>query len=403
MSKKIPDNELTVQMKDVPMPILAASERKRIRIADIIDMDSTQIREGYDENAVKEFARIYAVEMNSPNCMAIPAIKVLPVPGKTNRYWLIDGHHRVRAAMSVGMDYIFANVANPTVYKDITSVCKLHFLQARENAAYSANRTNETKRRQIRATITERAYWNNFQIAKYCCVSRQLVDQVREEMLKEADGYKYESPKQKAKKVVADSANEGKSVREIAKENNLSEATVRRARQNAEKQNDADDEDGQTFTLPDGSTKTFEFWVDAEKWAEENDYAIYPMERRLVPTKDADPRKEVLDFQCDDGSSIAFSKIADAEKWAEQFGFTVDVNNMKMIKKSSGDEIAKRLKEVSAKAKDAVKKQKHTIQLTFSDVDNMATIVDEFYNWLGNRRETFWILFGEKMNSEDNK
>lgn len=372
MSKKIPDyvhENLDQDCKICPIPI-----------ASIVDVEETQIREAYNQQVIDDLKLLFKEddedkeskdysdyldpkghkEIEECYPLYLPPIIVARCPDDREKFWILDGHHRYQAAVESGRKWISAQIINPEIF-DIRNIDDLRFLQARENTNAVANRTNETKRRQVLAAILM-SDWNANQIARYCHVSWNLVVDVIQECLSSGKYERKSTPSDKVQEAIDKPENASKSNRELAKELGVGEATVRRVRQNQKVENDAPSAD-----------------------------------------KVGDPRKEVLDFQCDDGSSIAFTTIADAEKWAERYDYTVDVDNMKMIKKQSGDEIAKKLKDVSGKAKEAVKKQKHTIQLTFSDVDNMATIVDEFYNWLGNRRETFWILFGDKMNSEENK
>ena len=100
MTKKNDEtNELVP--KDAPGRIGNGAHFTTIPLDAIVDTDETQIREMYNEYAVTEFERIYREE-STPGHNAgeetLPPISVVPCPGRKGKYWILDGHHRYRAA-----------------------------------------------------------------------------------------------------------------------------------------------------------------------------------------------------------------------------------------------------------------------------------------------------------------
>lgn len=382
MSKKIPDyvhENLDQDCKICPIPI-----------ASIVDVEETQIREAYNQQVIDDLKLLFKEddedkeskdysdyldpkghkEIEECYPLYLPPIIVARCPDDREKFWILDGHHRYQAAVESGRKWISAQIINPEIF-DIRNIDDLRFLQARENTNAVANRTNETKRRQVLAAILM-SDWNANQIARYCHVSWNLVVDVIQECLSSGKYERKSTPSDKVQEAIDKPENASKSNRELAKELGVGEATVRRVRQNQKVENDA---------------------PSADKVGDCSGCLRLALKPYVVTAQNG----EKLRF-CNESCALEYAcrkgLIFDAES-ARFFDNDEDFRN--------ADEIAKKLKDVSGKAKEAVKKQKHTIQLTFSDVDNMATIVDEFYNWLGNRRETFWILFGEKMNSEENK
>lgn len=177
----IPDHEpesLNQDCKVCPIPI-----------ASIVDVEETQIREAYNQQVIDDLkllfkeddqdkeSKDYSVYLDPKNhkeieeCypLYLPPIIVARCPDDKEKFWILDGHHRYQAAVESGRTWISAQIINPKYFK-IKNIDDLRFLQARENTDAVANRTNETKRRQVRAARLK-SDWNANQIARYCHVS----------------------------------------------------------------------------------------------------------------------------------------------------------------------------------------------------------------------------------------
>ena len=122
----------------------------------------------------------------------------------------------------------------------VNDIDDLRFLQARENDDAVANRTRETKRRQIIAAMKKRPNWNLHQVAEYCNVSWQLAFAVHEELSASGE-HKLTSPGKKVQEAVSKPENASKSNRELAKELDVSEGTVRKVRKNSKSKKYAPD------------------------------------------------------------------------------------------------------------------------------------------------------------------
>ena len=223
---------------DYPWAVTLGSAVKMIPIDAIGSTTTTQIREAYNEETIKEFERMYRSE-NEPGAAQLPPIVVVLAPGEKDRYWILDGHHRYTAAVRAHMTEIPASIVTPDKkrYLEVKDMSDLHFLQARENGQTIANRTTETKRRQVRAALRKRPKWTNKQLAVYCNVSFEFVDKVRTEMEKEGTIAVTKKPSEKAAEAVANPENKKKSNRQIAKETGVSEGTVRQLRKNSTSKN----------------------------------------------------------------------------------------------------------------------------------------------------------------------
>lgn len=304
MTKKNDEtNELVP--KDAPGRIGNGAHFTTIPLDAIVDTDETQIREMYNEYAVTEFERIYREE-STPGHNAgeetLPPISVVPCPGRKGKYWILDGHHRYRAASRTKRSEIRAMIV--TLRKEdnlvVKSIEDLQFLQARENRKTVACRTPETKRRQVRAALVKRPNWTTRQIAYYCSVSFELADSVRKQMEKEGAIEIAKKPAEKAAEAVANPENDQKSNRQIAKETGVGEATVRRLRQKSKSTNDAAQKprcancgckcvsDNPIFVLDKDGETTLPFCdnVCAEYYADKNGLSYDDDDKRLYSNDD---------------------------------------------------------------------------------------------------------------------
>ena len=322
----IPDHEpesLNQDCKICPIPITS-----------IVDVEETQIREAYNQQVIDDLkllfkeddqdneSKDYSVYLDPKNhkeieeCypLCLPPIIVARCPDDIEKFWILDGHHRYQAAVESGRTWISAQIINHTYFK-IKNIDDLRFLQARENTDAVANRTNETKRRQVRAARLK-SDWNANQIARYCHVSWNLVVDVIQE---DSSSGKYErkgAPADKVQEAIGKPENASKSNRELAKELNVSEGTVRKVRKNQKKEKYAPQEPGEELDNLNRASAAAQDWLDNHE---------EPQER---PTS-------------------------------------------KSIKSGS---------------------------IPLKDVDNIQQIVDDVIDWLGDRVETFKIIFNDRLN-----
>lgn len=214
-----------------------------IKLDDIEDVEQTQLRECESENVFRELKRLYTAEMEACSTQRlhggkVPLLRLIRKPGTKNKFWIIDGHHRYKAARKAGAKEIAVEVADPKLFK-VKNLDELHFLQARENTTTQANRSTHDKFAAAEAVLKHHHHWTNNQIAKYCTISSAIVEAQRKRM--EATGAipKHEKPQAKAAAAVDNPENAKKSNRELAKELGVGEATVRRVRQDSKQKNDA--------------------------------------------------------------------------------------------------------------------------------------------------------------------
>ena len=215
-----------------------------IELKQIVDADKTQIREQENGKVIDDLVMQYQMEEQAQGLKTdaypknLPPIVVVRTPADSKKFWIIDGHHRYAAAVTCRYKKIVASVIDNSIFQ-VKTLDDLHFLQGRENISVTANRTAETKRRQVLAVLKKRPYWTMNQIAQFCRVSFYLVESVIGEMESAGKKVATRKPAEKAAEAIANPKNEKKSNRQIAKETGVGEATVRRLRQNSNPKNDA--------------------------------------------------------------------------------------------------------------------------------------------------------------------
>ena len=231
--------------KDYPLELKFRMLKTVVNMEDIEDVEQTQLRECESENVFRELKRLYTAEMEACSTERlhggkVPLLQLIRKPGTKNKFWIIDGHHRYKAAKKAGAKEIAVEVADPKLFK-VKNLDELHFLQARENATTQANRSTHDKFAAAEAVLKNHHHWTNNQIAKYCTISSAIVETARKKM--EATGAipKHEKPQAKAAAAVENPENAKKTNRELAKELGVGEATVRRARQDSKQKIDAAD------------------------------------------------------------------------------------------------------------------------------------------------------------------
>lgn len=240
MRKPMSEENIKRMPTNTPDHLSAGAIWTSIKLTDIVDIDQTQIREQYDEGVIDELKRLfnwqnpYGNDDNDKNYYPaeLNEIDVVRCPQDEKKFWIIDGHHRYQAALATGKETIRAMIVNNNgkiKSLKVNDIDDLRFLQARENDDAVANRTRETKRRQIIAAMKKRPNWNLHQVAEYCNVSWQLAFAVHEELSASGE-HKLTSPGKKVQEAVSKPENASKSNRELAKELDVSEGTVRKVR-----------------------------------------------------------------------------------------------------------------------------------------------------------------------------
>lgn len=412
----IPDHEpesLNQDCKVCPIPI-----------ASIVDVEETQIREAYNQQVIDDLkllfkeddqdkeSKDYSVYLDPKNhkeieeCypLCLPPIIVARCPDDKEKFWILDGHHRYQAAVESGRTWISAQIINPKYFK-IKNIDDLRFLQARENTDAVANRTNETKRRQVRAARLK-SDWNANQIARYCHVSWNLVVDV----IQEDSSGKYErkgAPADKVQEAIDKPENASKSNRELAKELNVSEGTVRKVRKNQKKEKYAPDN-----TSESGSNPRAYNWQDPHclldgKPLIQGDATLYN------------------DY---DGTILSFCDEDCAKKWAHKNNRTWSEYscNLGIKDVANADKDADALDKVSQKAQDylchptlnkttaetrrvvpdvekPMSKVVKSGSIPLKDVDNIQQIVDDVCDWLGDRVAAFAVLFQDKRSRTEDE
>ena len=241
MRKPMSEENIKRFPTNTPDHLSAGAIWTSIKLTDIVDIDQTQIREQYDEGVIDELKRLfnwqnpYGNDDNDKNYYPaeLNEIDVVRCPQDEKKFWIIDGHHRYKAALATGKETIRAMIVNNSgniKSLKVNDIDDLRFLQARENDDAVANRTRETKRRQIIAAMKKRPNWNLHQVAEYCNVSWQLAFAVHEELSASGEHERISKPAEKVQEAIDKPENVSKSNRELAKELDVSEGTVRKVR-----------------------------------------------------------------------------------------------------------------------------------------------------------------------------
>ena len=243
MRKPMSETSHIVREPDnIPDVLSSGAIWSTIDLVDIVDVDQTQIREAYDQGVIDELKRLFneqdpyhTTENAVPDYYPdeLQPISVVRCPYDKSKYWIIDGHHRYQAACETKKEKIYALIANSNGTEEsleVKNIDDLRFLQARENDDAVANRTRETKRRQIIAAMKKRPNWNLHQVAEYCNVSWQLAFTIHEELCASGEYKRLFKPAEKVQEAIDKPENASKSNRELAKELDVSEGTVRKVR-----------------------------------------------------------------------------------------------------------------------------------------------------------------------------
>lgn len=324
--------------KDYPLELKFRMLKTVVNMDDIEDVEQTQLRECESENVFRELKRLYTAEMEACSTERlhggrVPLLRLIRKPGTKNKFWIIDGHHRYKAAQKAGAKEIAVEVADPKLFK-VKDLDELHFLQARENSTTQANRSTHDKFKAAEAVLKNHHHWTNNQIAKYCTISSAIVETARKKM--EATGAipKHEKPQAKAAAAVENPENAKKTNRELAKELGVGEATVRRARQDSKQKKDAvvpaclkcgktldpKRRKGLTYTNEKGEKVKFCCRECVQAYAAERDLILDESKHILSekPRKKEEPKDEPADVPVVDADSAALDKVSSrAKHWIE--------------------------------------------------------------------------------------
>lgn len=358
-----------------------------INIDSICDVDKTQIREGYDNGVIADLSLMFADGNEYPD--ELPPMTVTQKPGDDFHYWLVDGHHRFKAAKNTGVTKLKVKILDEGEVKDLDD---LRFLQSAENAEAVANRTVETRRRQVKAAIKKRPDWRTFQIARYCHVSYDLVNSVWAELEAQDEAQKPKKPIEKAAEAISKPENAGKSNRQIAKETGLAEQTVRRAKQEAEMRQNSERK------------------IDAP--SESDNYPAGYVPDYQCPNCGNDNSGELcFDWN---GKKLYFCCYDCIEEYAAENDLEVDhVNHMfiendfdaQLEKVASNarerDAVEINLDKAAAKAAESLKAagfvEVHPDSIPIRDNANIEWIVDDVLDWLKDRADVFAVLLRDRI------
>lgn len=332
-----------------------------INIDSICDVDQTQIREGYDNGVIADLSLMFADGNEYPD--ELPPMTVTQKPGDDFHYWLVDGHHRYKAAKNTGVTKLRVKILDEGEVNDLDD---LRFLQAAENADAVANRTVETRRRQVMAAIKKRPDWRTFQIARYCHVSYDLVNSVWAELEAQDEAQKPKKPIEKAAEAIQKPENAGKSNRQIAKETGLSVDTVNRA-----KVNDNSDRKNRSHE---------------------------PKPPASVRNCDCCGKKRD-EFICYDwnGENYYFCCLGCVYDFARKENLECDEVNHMFIE----CDFDAQLEKVASKAEASLKKagfvEVHPDSIPIRDNANIEWIVDDVLYWLKDRADVFAVLLRDRI------
>lgn len=341
-----------------------------INIDSICDVDKTQIREGYDNGVIADLSLMFADGNEYPE--ELPPMTVTQKPGDDFHYWLVDGHHRYKAARNTGKTQIKARILDAGTVKDLDD---LRFLQAAENAEAVANRTVETRRRQVKAAIKKRPDWRTFQIARYCHVSYDLVNSVWAELEAQDEAQKPKKPIEKAREALKKPGSGGKSNRQLAMECGVDEGTIRKAKEEVRKYSDPKNSAPQT----------------PEEFIEEHN-----REFPDCANCDAPNVGDLIEYDWN-GDKLYFCDSECADEFAEKNGLEVDHVNSMFIEKDFDAQLEKVASKAEASLKAAGFVEVHPDSIPIRDNANIEWIVDDVLYWLGDRADVFAVLLRDRI------
>lgn len=143
-------------------------------IAHIRRDGGTQIRAGLDESTVADYVEQYRAQQKGGESRSMPDVEVFH---DGTDHWLVDGFHRVEAALRAGQKRIAAAIKPGTQSAAILAACAA-------NQTHGLRRSNADKRRAIKTALRhpESSEWSDRRIAKHTGVHHETVADARWEL-----------------------------------------------------------------------------------------------------------------------------------------------------------------------------------------------------------------------------
>ena len=316
---------------------------KRIEIKINQCLTAAQVRVGLDPETVERYAEYLSQEENNA---PFPPIEVIRAVCNSNDYIVVDGHHRLEAYKQAGLKTIQAIVLQTGDIGDAI------FLAAGANQRHGLPRTKADIRNAVKEVLKAKDRLTPEDVRRQVGCSLSLVYEVKKELEETGEVESKATAAQKVEQALKDESNATKSNRELAKELDVDEKTVRKARNNStvEKIRAPEEE------------KLDKIATDAQAWLD-----------------DREPQEV--------NKAAAFDEV----KWLADF----EARNRPTLNKVT-EETRRVVPEVEKPVERVVKAD----SIPLKDVDNIAQIVDDVCQWLGDRVETFKVLFLEKLKEE---
>ncbi|MBX7224318.1 MAG: hypothetical protein K1Y36_30665 [Blastocatellia bacterium] len=138
---------------------------KPIEISKIRMDGGTQSRAEMNETVIAEYAEAMLEGAE------FPPVKLFY---DTQHYWLVDGFHRVKAALKANLTMLHAQISNGSLREGILWAVGM-------NGQHGLRRTNHDKRHAVMMLLNDPEWskWSDREIARRCCVGHPLVAELR--------------------------------------------------------------------------------------------------------------------------------------------------------------------------------------------------------------------------------
>jgi hypothetical protein len=172
----------------------SADRAAELRLNQIVRDEGIQPREKLDDRVVADYAEGFAQGAHFPPVIVFHG---------DDKFWLADGFHRTAAAEKVGLEKIDAEIREGT-RRDAM------LFSVGANATHGLRRTNADKRRAVTRLVQDEEWagWSSEEIARRCCVSHTLVNNMRQELTRN-DCESKRRVLRSGKEIVMDTANIG--------------------------------------------------------------------------------------------------------------------------------------------------------------------------------------------------
>lgn len=144
-----------------------SSSTKKVPVEEIEMDHRCQARAIVDHDAIEEYAAAYRAGRS------LPPPEVFQVSGKL---YLVDGFHRVPAAITAGVGFLRVAIVGQGTLDDAI------WYATGVNASHGVRRSNADKRRAVQMALALRADESDRAIAAHCSVSHTFVATVRREL-----------------------------------------------------------------------------------------------------------------------------------------------------------------------------------------------------------------------------